>query len=1097
VTTALVASRGVVGRRVLTCVQTIDIGRLTSDPVFLVPGGFIAVTGEGPIDSNESAKTTFEGALSLVHGDPGWRQDSPQFSSYAAQLLFDPPNAPAGARVRADVGFVAAVFADASGDGLGRLLGGGDPVTVWMRLRRHDDPAFEVTVTPGVQLACGETHAERIQDAKRVWSTLRGPKWGPQRYARELFGLGVSCLSYVSTRGGRSEQRTTLLGSDISQLTPEQIAWQLVDLAAMRHLFDTEVAQRVAFFQLSRQLKAKEQAVARAGAAADSFADEVAAIEDRLGLLHQAAAARDRYVAETVLQALSDLAALRTDRDTAAQQVKKAQDAVYAVRRRLDALDPTKVARDVAAAAARFDEAKRAQAPTAARADQLRIDLTITQRDLETAKTAAAGWSGRPVEVIEADHARAQTAAEQAATTARLAAERRDAAAAHLEAVRHGDAGPAGRRLSDAHIPWQLLHDGIELADDARAFFEPLLAPFTGALCVPDGQAALAKVADLPGTLLVSGDAPLPTGVIAAPPGSAGLLAWLAANGQLVDGAATLAGPVMVVGGFAEPTTGRAAREAAATAALAAAAGQAESAKQDAARAHAALLALAGELEGARAEARRTQLADRLDGLRREAATVAAALHPLDEAVAQADAAHRDALAEQRSLHDRQAEVAAHLSTCEAQLDQCQVTLTAVVDSAERFLIPAWVGCLDTCQPAPARTLAESAAASDPLELPTDLVAAIQARAEVVLAGRPGGTGHRDLLVRLEEGLRIKVSVVAGRSQTTRATVDGPDGALDAVTHAALVRYHEQAASVDRRRTRDSEHREVAALDAALTALQAAIQRQAQGMRAALDRARAQHARLRAEYDAAYDEVHATDANLRNIQRSLEHQVRGLFTRVARRFNEIRYRDGGYGGELDVEIVPPSLDVPADDTVPSRPWVLAVTPRWARRPPDGGRVEHISYREQANTAQYKLATVQLVLAALLANQDPLGRMLILDELGDGLGDAHRERVLDALRRAAAETGITVLATVQDDMQHEAFARCSEVLVLRYRSEAELLNEPTYMFAGDLRGDIDAALVPLADALAAERGPGWSSLLAVYDAAAAANAAARRSSRHAG
>ncbi len=216
------ASRGMVGRRVLTCLQTIDIGRLTSDPVYLVPGGFIAVTGQGPIDSNESSKTTFEAALSLVHGDPGWRQDSPQFSGYAAQLLFNPPNAPANAKVRADVGFIVAVFADAAGGGSGRLVGGGDPVSVWVRLRRHDDPAFEVAVTPGVRLACGDTHGERVEDAKRVWSTLRGPKWGPQRYARELYGSGVSCLSYVATRGGRSEQRTTLLGSEVSQLTPNR-----------------------------------------------------------------------------------------------------------------------------------------------------------------------------------------------------------------------------------------------------------------------------------------------------------------------------------------------------------------------------------------------------------------------------------------------------------------------------------------------------------------------------------------------------------------------------------------------------------------------------------------------------------------------------------------------------------------------------------------------------------------------------------------------------------------------------------------------------------------------------------------------------------
>lgn len=48
----------------IACLQTIDIGRLTSDPLFLIPGGFIAVTGQGPLDSGESSKSTFEAALS-------------------------------------------------------------------------------------------------------------------------------------------------------------------------------------------------------------------------------------------------------------------------------------------------------------------------------------------------------------------------------------------------------------------------------------------------------------------------------------------------------------------------------------------------------------------------------------------------------------------------------------------------------------------------------------------------------------------------------------------------------------------------------------------------------------------------------------------------------------------------------------------------------------------------------------------------------------------------------------------------------------------------------------------------------------------------
>jgi hypothetical protein len=1098
VRTAPSAHRGVVGRRVLTCLQTIDIGRLTSDPVFLVPGGFIAVTGQGPIDSNESSKTTFEAALSLVHGDPGWRQESPQFSGYAAQLLFNPPNAPAGARVRADLGFIVAVFAHAGGDGSGRLVGGGDPVSVWIRLRRHDDPAFEVAVTPGVRLAHGNTHGGRVEDAKQVWSTLRGPKWGPQRYARELYGPGVSCLSYVATRGGRTEQRTTLLGSDISQLTPEQIAWQLTDLAAMHHLFDNEATQRVEFFRLSQQLKVKEQAVRQADAAVAGYEKEVGASEGRLRLLDQAAAARDRHVAETVRQTLKDLAALCSDRDAAAMEVEHAKRAIELVKKRLDALDPVVVAREVTAAAEKLTEARRLREPTSQQAERLRVHLKVAERDLRAVSAAAIGWSGRPAVLVEAECVGVQADADQANVAARVAAERQNMASEHLDAVRRGDAGLVGRRLDDADVPWQLLHDGVHIADQARTLFEPLLAPFEGAVCVPPGHGtrALTAVADLPGTMLVSGDGPLPTGVIAAPPGAAALLGWLAAEGRPVGGTASLAGSITIVGGFAEPTTGRAAREASALAALEEATTAAASAEQLAAQAGETLAALEQELEAARAEKRRAELVEERDQLRSQAAAVAVQLQPLDDAVERADSAHRDAKARQRNLKERQAEVASHLDDLQTQLDQHQKKLRELVDSAGRFLLPAWVAYLETCTPPASHTIADETITHDPLNLPPALADAVRARADDVLAERPGGIGHRDLLARLEADLGIDVTVIAGRRETTRATVKNRDGTLDPVTHEALVRYHEQVASVDRRRTRDSEEREVAGLDAAITALRTAVTRQAQGMRSALERAEAERNRLRREYESAYDEVHATDSNIRNIQRGLEHQVRGLFNRVSQRFNEIRYRDGGHGGELAFEIVPPTLDLPSDNNGTNRPWVLTATPRWARRPPDGTRVEHVSYREQANTAQYKLATVQLVLAALLANEDPIGRMLILDELGDGLGDVHRDRVLDALRRAAKETGITVLATIQDDMQHDAFARCSEVLVLRYPAEVELLNEPTYMFAGDMRGDGEATLVPLTDALSAGRGPGWSSLLAVYDAAAAANAAERRAHRDA-
>ena len=39
---------GIVGDRQLVCVQTFDIARLTTHPVVLVPGSFVALGGRGP-----------------------------------------------------------------------------------------------------------------------------------------------------------------------------------------------------------------------------------------------------------------------------------------------------------------------------------------------------------------------------------------------------------------------------------------------------------------------------------------------------------------------------------------------------------------------------------------------------------------------------------------------------------------------------------------------------------------------------------------------------------------------------------------------------------------------------------------------------------------------------------------------------------------------------------------------------------------------------------------------------------------------------------------------------------------------------------------
>ncbi|WP_151898047.1 hypothetical protein [Streptomyces sp. C8S0] len=60
---------------------------------------------------------------------------------------------------------------------------------------------------------------------------------------------------------------------------------------------------------------------------------------------------------------------------------------------------------------------------------------------------------------------------------------------------------------------------------------------------------------------------------------------------------------------------------------------------------------------------------------------------------------------------------------------------------------------------------------------------------------------------------------------------------------------------------------------------------------------------------------------------------------------------------------------------------MAGHPRW-KRSRSGG---YVSYRENANSAQVKVHAILLVLAALLADSQTQGRVLILDELGNSLG----------------------------------------------------------------------------------------------------------------
>src|SRR5450631_3298060 len=105
------AKLGIVQTRQLILVQTLDIARLTAHPVRLIPETFVAVTGMGPVDSNESGKTSFLAVVALLLGDPEWRVGG-NGAGAVASLLFEPVTAGITGASAATEGYVVGVFAD-------------------------------------------------------------------------------------------------------------------------------------------------------------------------------------------------------------------------------------------------------------------------------------------------------------------------------------------------------------------------------------------------------------------------------------------------------------------------------------------------------------------------------------------------------------------------------------------------------------------------------------------------------------------------------------------------------------------------------------------------------------------------------------------------------------------------------------------------------------------------------------------------------------------------------------------------------------------------------------------------------------------------
>lgn len=225
------------------------------------------------------------------------------------------------------------------------------------------------------------------------------------------------------------------------------------------------------------------------------------------------------------------------------------------------------------------------------------------------------------------------------------------------------------------------------------------------------------------------------------------------------------------------------------------------------------------------------------------------------------------------------------------------------------------------------------------------------------------------------------------------------------------------------------------------------------GDRITADRISRSRERREQELALAERETGELHHDLVALQDAVEQRIRQGLDSISTAYDQLSQESGRYGADLQIE-----------PTRPQRPqdrWRWEVTPRWRRSP--GGRL--LPYDNQANTAQEKLATVQLVLAALLAAPNPRGRVLVLDELGDSLGLAHRREVLREIAETAKAKGVTVLGTCQDSVLNDAASFCGELLYFEYPSLTEALNRPTRMFGFD---ENDARVELTADALESGR-----------------------------
>jgi hypothetical protein len=983
-------------------------------PIPISAASLIAVAGQGPKDSNGAGKSSLIGSASFIHADDQWRFNSGATS--ALDLLFTAEDAGQEGRWSdAKHGYIIGVFADPAAHTVPELQE--SAVTVWIRIDREHSPHVVFRWADGLKLPMGRSEADREKSADETWATLvkRGRRrndLSAREMPRVLFGDHVRCVSFLST-SVRASATANLLAQPLNDLAAHRIFSAIAALTGLDREIEQERVGRIREHEEQRKVARAEELLAE-------WEDHARAIEASIDDRDEARAAvleaerswRAR-VAVAVTKAYEEKQSLDFTIDRLADEIAEKKEKIREISAQVN-----EVSNDD-----EFQQKQRLimethrglsgrerylESELARRDDRIEQDL----KKADTLQEVARDADGREEKAALGELETAVAAQQDALKACGVAESRVAAAAVRLRSAETGEdlAQQELQLLSSAGIEAVAVADAVGVSDPQRARWEPILAPYRQAVVVSveNLDAAVRALAGEPGSVVVPARPAKGRKPKDLPESTdrrfdiSGFLVALAGQFELsgdpervTDGSSG----AVIVGGFAEPMTGRAQR-------IARAEFELENLRD--------LLVVAEQHKAA------------ADVVVREAERRVTGARAADEVATIRDAIDSNRI-EREKISTELEEVQSRLEVAARERDKMvgdAATRNGIVDNLlkerDRF-------SRDTGTMSDQRTELESQRAMSPLgELLNEW-------------GHTLDEAHTYVLS-LEESQQTWSEndwwLEADRQMTNAIAKCFPDRGDDSIPSELrnlFQQYHGHGAG------RAAQARQ--AFPALRTAVEGYLRQQESfdgHQRTQISGERTdRHKDLEGARLGHGQATQAAGA----YRSSLADAIKSRLKSVSDEFDRIDRKYGGYGASLHY----PVPEAPSD---PTQPWTWEVTPMWRRA--EGKRL--IAYNRRGNTAQMDEKAVKLVCAAAMAGAQDRPLTLILDELGRNLGKQHRREAVSLLGQIGADSGITVIGALQDDMERYAIDACGQYIKLRRSSDSMPYNEQPVIIGYEPRAE---------------------------------------------